>query len=73
MVISLLFFPRVPQKIPVNEIIATEKYVSGYACKGNQSTGADVDLFKDMVNCADESTDATTKSLCNKLLMGTVK
>jgi hypothetical protein len=26
-----------------------------------------------MVNCADESTGATTKSLCNKLLMGTVK
>lgn len=26
-----------------------------------------------MVNCADESTGAATKSLCNKLLMGTVK
>jgi hypothetical protein len=47
--------------------------LSGYACKGNQPTGAIVDLFNDMVNCADESTGATTKSLCNKLLMGTVK
>jgi hypothetical protein len=41
--------------------------------KGNQPTGAIVDLFNDMVNCADEPTGATTKSLCNKLLMGTVK
>jgi hypothetical protein len=36
--------------------VATEKYVSGYACKGNQPTGAIVDLFNDMVNCADEYT-----------------
>jgi hypothetical protein len=30
-------------------------------------------FLNDMVNCADESTGAATKSLCNKLLMGTVK
>ena len=47
--------------------------MSGYACNGNQPTGAIVDLFNDMVYCADESTGATTKSLCNKLIMGTVK
>jgi hypothetical protein len=71
--ISLILSKSPPENPSVNEIIATEKYVSGYACKGNQPTGAIVDLFNDMVNCADESTGATTKSLCNKLLMGTVK
>jgi hypothetical protein len=70
---SAVFFVMAIQNPSVNEIIATEKYVSGYACKGNQPTGAIVDLFNDMVNCADESTGATTKSLCNKLLLGTVK
>lgn len=59
-----------PENPSVNEIIATEKYVSGYACKGNQPTGAIVDLFNDMVNCADESTGATTKFLCNKTSNG---
>ena len=63
MVISLLFFPRVPPENPCQWNHCNWKYVSGYACKGNQSTGAVVDLFKDMVNCADESTGATTKSL----------
>ena len=47
--------------------------MSGYACKGNQPTGAVVDLFNDLVNCADESTGATAKSICTKLLMQTVK
>ncbi|CAG2201789.1 unnamed protein product [Mytilus edulis] len=69
--ISLIL--RVGLKIPVNEIIAVEKYVSGYACKGNEPTGAVADLFNDMVNSVDETTGSTTKSLCTKLLMGTVK
>ena len=47
--------------------------MSGYACKGNQPTGAVVDLFNDLVNCADESTGATAKSICTNLLMQTVK
>ena len=51
----------------------SEKYVTGYACKGNQPTGAIADLFQDMVYCADESSRATAKSLCSKLLIGTVK
>jgi hypothetical protein len=71
--ISLILSKSPTENPSVNEIIATEKYVSGYACKGNQSTGAVVDLFKDMVNCADESTGAIAKSLCNKRLMDTVK
>ena len=51
-----------------------EKYVSGYACKGNQPTGSVVDLFKDFANsCSDESTSTTPKSMCTKLLMNTVK
>jgi hypothetical protein len=53
--------------------MATEKYITGYACKGNQSTGAIADLFNDMVNCADDSNGTTGKSLVTKLLMGTVK
>jgi hypothetical protein len=47
--------------------------MSGYACKGNQPTGAVVDLFNDLVNSADEFTGATAKSICTKLLMQTVK
>jgi hypothetical protein len=47
--------------------------MSGYACNGNQPTGAVVDLFNDLVNSADESTGATAKSICTKLLMQTVK
>jgi hypothetical protein len=55
------------------EILATEKYVTGYVCKGNQPTGAVIDLFNDMINCADDSTGATAKSICSKLLIRTVK
>ena len=47
--------------------------MSGYACKGNQPTRAVVNLFNDLINCADESTGATAKSVCAKLLMETVK
>jgi hypothetical protein len=57
----------------VDEILATEKYVTGYVCKGKQPTGAVIDLFNDMINCADDSTGATAKSICSKLLIRTVK
>jgi hypothetical protein len=50
----------------VEEILSVEKYVSGYACKGNQPTGAVVDLFNDLVNCADESTGATACKYLSK-------
>ena len=71
--ISLIVSKSDPANPSIEGILATEKYVTGYACKGNQPTGAIVDLFQDMVNCADESSGATAKSLCSKLLNGTVK
>ena len=71
--ISLILSRSSPDDPSVDEIIATEKYVSGYACKGNESTGSLVDLFNDMANAADETAGATAKSLCTKLLMDTVK
>jgi len=48
----------------VDDILATEKYITGYACKGNEPTGAISDLFSDMVNCADDSTSKSAGSLC---------
>ena len=57
----------------VYEIIATERYVSGYACKGSESTSAPVHLFNDLENVSDVASGATTKSLCTKLLMHTIK
>jgi hypothetical protein len=71
--VSLIISKSDPENPSVEEILSVEKYVSGYACKGNQPTGAVVDLFNDLVNCADESTGATAKSICTKLLMQTVK
>ena len=53
--------------------MATEKYITGYAYKGNEATWAVVDLFNDMANAADESSGAIAKSVCTKLLMNTVK
>ena len=52
-----------------------EKYVSSYACKGNEPSGAVADLFNDIVNSVDENSDNTVtgKTICTKLLMGTVK
>ena len=70
--ISLILSKSNPENPSVNEILATEKYVTGYACKGNQPTGALSDLFNDMVNCSND-TSASAKSLCNRLLMNTVK
>ena len=55
----------------VDDIIATEKYITGYACKGTQLTGTIADLFNDMVNSSEDDTQA--KPLCSKLRMGTEK
>ena len=71
--ISLILSKNGPDNPSVDEIIATERYVSGYACKGSDSTGALVNLFNDMANTSDETSGATAKSLCTKLLMNTVK
>ena len=71
---SLILSKSDPDNPSVDEILAVEKYVSGYACKGNQPAGSVVDLFKDIVNsCSDESTNTTPTSMCTKLLMNTVK
>ena len=69
--ISLILSKSGTENPSVDDIMTTEKYVTGYACKGNQPTGAVADLFNDVVNCTDDSEGA--KSLCSKLLMGTVK
>ena len=53
--------------------MATEKYTTGYACKGNEVTGAVVELFNGMANAADETSGTTGKSVCTKLLMNMVK
>ena len=71
--ISLILSKSDPENPSVDEIMACEKYITGYACKGGEPTGAVADLFNDLVNCADESTGATPKSLCTRLLMTTVK
>jgi hypothetical protein len=71
--VSLIISKGDPENPSIEEILSVEKYMSGYACKGNRPTGAVVDLFNDLVNSADESTDATAKSICTKLLMQTVK
>ena len=62
--ISIIVSKSDPANPSIDEILAVEKYVTGYACKGNQPTGDIADLFQDMVNCADESSGATAKSLC---------
>lgn len=71
--ISLILSKSGPDSPSVDEIIATERYVSGYACKGSESTGSLVDLFNDTANASDKASGATAKSLCTKLLMDTVK
>jgi hypothetical protein len=55
------------------DIIATEKCITGYACKGNEQTGTVCDLFNEMVNSNDENCWQNTKSLCTKMLTETVK
>ena len=55
----------------VNNIIATERYITGCSCKGNRTTGAISDLCNDIISCTDDS--VAPKSLCTKPLMGTVK
>ena len=49
--ISIIVSKSDPANPSIDEILATEKYVTGYACKENQPTGAIADLFQDMVNC----------------------
>ena len=57
--ISLILSKSSPENPSVDEIMATEKYITGYARKGNEGTGAVVDLFNGMANAADETSGAT--------------
>ena len=70
--ISVIISKSNPDNPSVNEILATEKYITGYACKGNEGTGALVDLFRNIVNEADNEIQSG-KSIITKLLMNTVK
>lgn len=57
------------------DIMAIIDYVCGYACKGNEPTGAIADLFKDMTTAVD-MTDANQvggRSICAKMLIKTVR
>jgi hypothetical protein len=45
---SIIVSKSDPANPSIDEILATEKYVTEYACKGNQPTGAIADLFQDM-------------------------
>ena len=69
--ISIILSKSNPANPTVAEIMATEKYVSGYACKGNESTGALVDMFQDILHSTDQQHSSVT-NLCTKLLMKTV-
>ena len=69
--ISPIFSKSGTENPSVDNIIATEKYKTGYACKGNQSAGAIADFYNDVINSMDDS--ATATSVCSKLLMGTVE
>lgn len=73
--ISLILSKSGTQNPSVDEIIGVEKYVSNYACKGNEPSGAVADLFNNIVYSVDENSDNTVtgKTICTKLLMGTVK
>ena len=68
--VSLIISQGDPENPSIDEILSVEKYMSDYACKGNQPTGAVVALFNDLANCAP---GATAHSICTKLLMQTVK
>ena len=52
--ISIILSKSDPKNPSVNDIMATEKYITGYACKGGESTGAVAELFNDMVNSTDD-------------------
>lgn len=50
--ISLILSKSPVENPSVNEIIATDKYTTGYACKGNQTSESLSDLFSYFINCA---------------------
>ena len=70
--ISVILSKSDPNNPSVDEILSTERYVSGYACKGNQPTGAVEGLFQDLVNSANDN-ESSVKSLVMKTLVNSVK
>ena len=75
MVTYRLFFKKSsPENPSTDEMIACEKYVSGYACKGSEPTGAIADIFNDLSNSFENTSSGTsTKTVVTKLLMHTIK
>lgn len=71
--VSVILSKGNPQCPSIDDIIATERYITGYACKGSEGTGAIADLFADMVKSADDPQSTEAKSLVTKLLIHTVK
>ena len=73
MVTSINIGKSDPTNPSVEDILGMDKYVCGYACKGNEPSGAMLDLFGDMVHSSEDSGATNAKSLCSKLLINTVK
>ena len=70
---SILVSKSDPKNPSVDEIMACEKYITGYACKDNKGTCSLLDLYGDKVDSNDNSDGAEGKTICTKLLMETVK
>ena len=70
--ISIILSKISPDNQFVDDKIATKKYVCGYACKGNEPTGAVAEIFIDILSSANDD-DASALSVFTKLLMKTVK
>lgn len=70
--ISLIVSQSCLDNPSVNEIIATEKYIIGYACKGNKTSEALSDLFSEMIDLS-ASKNETAQTFCQKYLTNTVK
>jgi hypothetical protein len=68
--ISLILSKSGTHNPSVDEIIGVEKYVSSYACKGNEPSGAVADLFNDIVNSVDENVGSYWKDHLYKTING---
>ena len=55
--ISLILSKSPPENPSINEIIAREKYITGYACNGNEPTGTVTYLFREVLNASTENGD----------------
>ncbi|WAQ97056.1 hypothetical protein MAR_029746 [Mya arenaria] len=69
--ISLILSKSSPENPSVSEIVALEKYTTGYSCKGNKASKAMFELFYEMIDSS--SSHSTAKSFCTKYIKNTVK